>query len=86
MIPSNLVRALDFISEHEHEVYMFDMNQPGVLNWILHHPDEADTAELLGGFSGCQVVSVFHIDGEDYVYPDGVSYEDEEYKVGYFIL
>jgi hypothetical protein len=52
----------------------------------MHHPGESDTAELLGGFFDCRVVSVFHIDGEDYVCPDEVSYEDEDYKVGYFIL
>lgn len=86
MIPRNLIRALDFIDEHRYRIYDFDMNQPGVLNWIMYHPDESETAELLGGFFDCRVVSVFHIDGEDYVCPDEVSYDDEEYKIGYFIL
>ena len=86
MIPNNLVLATDFVEEHKYRIYDFDTGEPGVLNWLLHHPDEADTAELLGGFFSCHVVSVFHIDGNDYVCPDEVSYEDEDYKIGYFIL
>lgn len=81
-----LLNAIEFIERHKYRIYDFDTGEPGVHNWIVYHPGETDTAELLGGFFDCRVVSVFHIDGEDYICPNEVSYDDEENKIGYLIL
>jgi len=83
---NQLVLASDYIRDNIHRIYEFDSYEPGVGNFILHHPKEAEEAELLSGFFMCPVVSIFRINGIEYVKEGDASYEDEPDKIGYFIL